>query len=156
MLNSDLLHMLKNGGFDTRQPSRIFLPPKFYSSIAFDSGQPIPEEEFSRNLKVLMKLVYDGSLFNRKPSTPSLSKATQTPAASTRPNSISYSDGEVGNRKKGSEVLGKKPAINFKPSLPSSLAPSDSVLPPSSSIVTDQTSERQNPSKRYVASWPEI
>ncbi|XP_055630098.1 uncharacterized protein LOC129770923 isoform X2 [Toxorhynchites rutilus septentrionalis] len=155
MLNRDLIQMLENGGSDTRQPSRIFLPPKFYSPSAFGGGphDGISEEDFGKNLKRWMELVYDDGLFNRKPSTSSPSRFTQPPTATTsqpsRPNSISYSDGEVGNRKKGSEVLEKKSAINFKSSLPSSLAPSDSARAPFASIAADQTaSERHNPSKR--------
>ncbi|XP_039437304.2 uncharacterized protein LOC120418846 isoform X2 [Culex pipiens pallens] len=129
MLNPDLLEMLRNGGFDTRQPARIFLPPKFYSSIVFDSGHRNPEEVFRTNLELMMEAAYDDA--SRTP----LSTATATRLQQHRPNSISYSNGGAGNRNKGSEALEKNAVTNFKStSLPAaSLAPSTYSL--TSSIV---------------------
>lgn len=143
MLNPDLLEMLRNGGFDTRQPARIFLPPKFYSSIVFDSGHRNPEEVFRTNLELMMEAAYDDA--SRTP----LSTATATRLQQHRPNSISYSNGGAGNRNKGSEALEKNAVTNFKStSLPAaSLAPSTSSL--TSSIVPGDRN-RASPGTRYV------
>ncbi|XP_021699673.1 uncharacterized protein LOC5578264 [Aedes aegypti] len=123
MLNPNVLQMLMNGGFDTRQPARIFLPPKFYSSILYDSGHRSPEEIFRTNVELMMEAVYDDSLLlKQSPSTASLSQADLTslvaPSGATfnRPNSISYSDGSTGNRNKGSGALEKNTVTNFKSS----------------------------------------
>lgn len=169
MLNHDLLQMLMNGGFDIRQPARIFLPPKYYSSGLYDSGHRSPEEIFRTNLELMMEAVYDDSLLNQSPSAASLSQAALTTATTSggafnRPNSISYSDGGTGNRNKGSGALKKNTVTNFKSSLPSlSLAPSASApgRTMASSIVLDQTrsgvsqivsplGSRQSFDRRYV------
>ncbi|XP_050073882.1 uncharacterized protein LOC126561648 [Anopheles maculipalpis] len=44
MLNRNILDMLKNGGFDFREPARIFLPPKFYSVVPLDPGHMSPDQ----------------------------------------------------------------------------------------------------------------
>uniref|UniRef100_A0A182T095 DUF4774 domain-containing protein n=1 Tax=Anopheles maculatus TaxID=74869 RepID=A0A182T095_9DIPT len=44
MLNRNILDMLKNGGFDFREPTRIFLPPKFYSIVPLDPGHMSPDQ----------------------------------------------------------------------------------------------------------------
>ncbi|XP_065077697.1 uncharacterized protein LOC135700958 [Ochlerotatus camptorhynchus] len=144
MLNPDVLQMLMNGGFDIRQPARIFLPPKYYSSGLYDTGHRSPEEIFRTNIELMMEAVYDDSLLNQSPSTASLSQAalataTTSGGAFNRPNSISYSDGGTGNRNKGSGALKKNTVTNFKSSL--SLAPSASASRKTiaSSIVRDQT-----------------
>ncbi|XP_055610729.1 uncharacterized protein LOC129757491 isoform X2 [Uranotaenia lowii] len=141
--NPEILEMLRNGGFDTRPPARIFLPPKFYSSILYDSGHRTPEDVLQNNLELVMGAVYDGNMVDRSPSTASLSKTALTATSSSifqpRPNTISYSDGSAGNRNKGSGVLEKNTVTNFK----SSLAPSHGAVPggktSSSSIGTYQT-----------------
>ncbi|XP_058834436.1 uncharacterized protein LOC131691802 [Topomyia yanbarensis] len=143
MLNHDILEMLRYGGFDTRQPARIFLPPKFYSSIVFDSGHRSPEEILRTNLELMMEAVYDGSHLQRNPSVGTLLSPT-TPAVN-RPNAISYSEDGAGNRNKGSGALGKNDVTNFKSFLPSSslLAPYPAATRKTSSnyssIVADQT-----------------
>lgn len=171
MLTPDLLQMLMNGGFDIRQPARIFLPPKYYSSGLYDSGHRSPEEIFRTNLELMMEAVYDDSLLNQKPSIASLSQAALTTTmtsggAFNRPNSISYSDGGTGNRNKGSGVLKKNTVTNLKSSLPSLLLAPSASAPANtlaSSIVLDQTrsgmseivsplggNSRQSFDRRYV------
>ncbi|XP_062550948.1 uncharacterized protein LOC134215866 isoform X2 [Armigeres subalbatus] len=136
MLNSDVLQMLMNGGFDARQPARIFLPPKYYSSVLYDRGHQDPEEIFHNNLQLMMEAVYDDSLlFKHSPL--SQANAASPPAGGAtlnRPNSISYSDDGRGNRNKGSEALRKNTVTNFK----SSFAPTSSaVLDQSQSSVSE-------------------
>ncbi|XP_058460645.1 uncharacterized protein LOC131436143 [Malaya genurostris] len=141
MLNRDILEMLRHGGFDTREPARIFLPPKFYSSIIFDSGHRSPEEILRTNLELMMEAVYDGSQIQRNRTSEPLSETTRV---LNRPNSISYSEGGTGYRNKGSNVLGKNSVTHFKSFPPSpSSAPYPAAKRKSSSnylsIVADQT-----------------
>ncbi|XP_055538487.1 uncharacterized protein LOC129725999 [Wyeomyia smithii] len=142
MLNRDILEMLRHGGFDKRQPARIFLPPKFYSSLVFDSGPRSPEDILRTNLQLMMEAVYDGSLLQMNP--PVSSKAS----AVNRPNAIPYAKEGAGNHNKGRETLAKNKATNlkvFSPSTsltapyPAAASRKSSSLAPLQSIMADQT-----------------
>uniref|UniRef100_A0A182QHE0 Chitin-binding type-2 domain-containing protein n=1 Tax=Anopheles farauti TaxID=69004 RepID=A0A182QHE0_9DIPT len=122
MLNRDILDMLRNGGFDFREPARIFLPPKFYSIVPLDQGQPNSEQAISFILPARPKMTGESLSPTRSPSSSSSSSAApsyggkadqQKPSGAsgkphaagtpgltgetggTRINLISYSDGKV-------------------------------------------------------------
>ncbi|KFB43218.1 hypothetical protein ZHAS_00010994 [Anopheles sinensis] len=88
MLNRDILDMLTNGGYDFRQPARIFLPPKFYSSVPLDRGHMSPEEILSALVAPLQskQLPPKGSASVASISSPSsLSQRSSTSAMGGKP-----------------------------------------------------------------------
>uniref|UniRef100_A0A182NK95 Chitin-binding type-2 domain-containing protein n=1 Tax=Anopheles dirus TaxID=7168 RepID=A0A182NK95_9DIPT len=111
MLNRDILDMLQNGGFDFREPARIFLPPKFYSIVPLDQGHVDPEQTIAFNLPTRAKIA--GESLSPTPAAPVGGKADlQKPSGApgkphtagaglvgetggSRINLISYSDGKV-------------------------------------------------------------
>uniref|UniRef100_A0A182PBH2 Chitin-binding type-2 domain-containing protein n=1 Tax=Anopheles epiroticus TaxID=199890 RepID=A0A182PBH2_9DIPT len=117
MLNRDILDMLKNGGFDFREPARIFLPPKFYSIVPQDPGHMSVEQILGQNGPgpgASVTIVGGGKTAQRpKPS------GAVSVLGGSRINLISYSDGKVttaGGRpaatNKGSETLEKNVGTN--------------------------------------------
>uniref|UniRef100_A0AAG5D3T4 Chitin-binding type-2 domain-containing protein n=2 Tax=Anopheles atroparvus TaxID=41427 RepID=A0AAG5D3T4_ANOAO len=103
MLNRDILDMLANGGYDFRQPARIFLPPKFYSSTLLDRGHMSPEEILSALSAPLQsrQLPSGGgegvaSIF----STPSLPSSSSSSSSSSQRSSSSPSIGGNADQQK--------------------------------------------------------
>ncbi|XP_053665163.1 uncharacterized protein LOC128714313 [Anopheles marshallii] len=130
MLNGNILDMLKNGGFDFREPARIFLPPKFYSIVPLDQGHMNPDQILTYDQQ--RKAVSTGQSHDLPSSTaiggkaiqqqkPSGAVAGDKPAGrgvvsessgGTRINLISYSDGKVTTA--GSVGNGRRPAVTNK------------------------------------------
>ncbi|XP_040158466.1 uncharacterized protein LOC120897555 isoform X2 [Anopheles arabiensis] len=134
MLNRDILDMLQNGGFDFRQPARIFLPPKFYSIVPYDQGHQSPDQILgSSHLAVppVVTIASGGGAAVGKATQPEqppsgasvvdkLARAEQ--GGGSRINLISYSDGKVTTGRgrgghpavtnKGSETLEKNVGTN--------------------------------------------
>ncbi|XP_053674440.1 uncharacterized protein LOC128724744 [Anopheles nili] len=113
MLNQDILGMLQNGGFDFRQPARIFLPPKFYSVVPLDQGHMSPEEilRLTATPVDLSAVSIGGKAAHQRPSA----------ADGSRINLISYSTGKATTTtaegrptvaNKGSETLEKNVGTN--------------------------------------------
>uniref|UniRef100_A0A182WLE7 Chitin-binding type-2 domain-containing protein n=1 Tax=Anopheles minimus TaxID=112268 RepID=A0A182WLE7_9DIPT len=129
MLNRNILDMLRNGGFDFREPARIFLPPKFYSVVPLDPGHMNPDQILTTGQSAAFGGKADQQ---QKPSGlgSAIDKAANRGTVSrlgggSRINLISYSDGKVttagsvgGNGRrpavtnKGSETLEKNVATN--------------------------------------------
>ncbi|XP_052859772.1 uncharacterized protein LOC128267022 [Anopheles cruzii] len=106
MLNRDLLEMLKNGGFDFRQPSLLFLPPKFYSTVPLDHGHMTPEQILSGSLlepsssssASSLPAAVGGKAEHQKAAAIGVrgdQPQSAAVAAAARLNLISYSDGKV-------------------------------------------------------------
>uniref|UniRef100_A0A182RF44 Chitin-binding type-2 domain-containing protein n=1 Tax=Anopheles funestus TaxID=62324 RepID=A0A182RF44_ANOFN len=141
MLNRNILDMLKNGGFDFREPARIFLPPKFYSIVPLDQGHMSPDQIFTYDQQRIgptgqsdafpSSVTFGGKADQQpKPSgvvagdKPTVRDAVSETGGGSRINLISYSDGKVttaggvGNGRqpavtnKGSETLEKNVATN--------------------------------------------
>nr|XP_049463809.1 polycomb protein Asx-like isoform X1 [Anopheles coluzzii]XP_049463811.1 polycomb protein Asx-like isoform X1 [Anopheles coluzzii]XP_049463812.1 polycomb protein Asx-like isoform X1 [Anopheles coluzzii] len=134
MLNRDILDMLQNGGFDFRQPARIFLPPKFYSIVPYDQGHQSPDQILgSSHLAAppVVTIASGGGAAAGKATQPEqppsgasvvdkLARAEQ--GGGSRINLISYSDGKVTTGRgrgghpavtnKGSETLEKNVGTN--------------------------------------------
>uniref|UniRef100_A0A1S4GU41 Chitin-binding type-2 domain-containing protein n=1 Tax=Anopheles gambiae TaxID=7165 RepID=A0A1S4GU41_ANOGA len=134
MLNRDILDMLQNGGFDFRQPARIFLPPKFYSIVPYDQGHQSPDQILgSSHLAAppVVTIASGGGAAGGKATQPEqppsgasvvdkLARAEQ--GGGSRINLISYSDGKVTTGRgrgghpavtnKGSETLEKNVGTN--------------------------------------------
>uniref|UniRef100_A0A182YEH5 Chitin-binding type-2 domain-containing protein n=1 Tax=Anopheles stephensi TaxID=30069 RepID=A0A182YEH5_ANOST len=139
MLNRNILDMLKNGGFDFREPARIFLPPKFYSVVPLDPGHMSPDQILTHEHTVPSSVAFGGKADQQQqqqqPLKPDGAVAEDSPrravgwsvsdeGGGSRINLISYSDGKVttagglgGGRRpavtnKGSETLEKNVATN--------------------------------------------
>ncbi|XP_035910392.1 uncharacterized protein LOC118511419 isoform X2 [Anopheles stephensi] len=138
MLNRNILDMLKNGGFDFREPARIFLPPKFYSVVPLDPGHMSPDQILTHGHTVPLSVAFGGKADQQQqqqqPLKPDGAVAEDSPqragwsvsdeGGGSRINLISYSDGKVttagglgGGRRpavtnKGSETLEKNVATN--------------------------------------------
>uniref|UniRef100_A0A182WWV4 Chitin-binding type-2 domain-containing protein n=1 Tax=Anopheles quadriannulatus TaxID=34691 RepID=A0A182WWV4_ANOQN len=135
MLNRDILDMLQNGGFDFRQPARIFLPPKFYSIVPYDQGHQSPDQILGSSHLAAPPVVTvasgGGAAAGGKATQPEqppsgasvvdkLARAEQ--GGGSRINLISYSDGKVTTGRgrgghpavtnKGSETLEKNVGTN--------------------------------------------
>uniref|UniRef100_A0A182FHB9 Uncharacterized protein n=1 Tax=Anopheles albimanus TaxID=7167 RepID=A0A182FHB9_ANOAL len=102
MLNRELLAMLRDGGFDFRPPSRLFLPPKFYSHVPLDRGHMTPEQIFGipeKSSPGAVVVVDGGKTQHQKgvgapAGAPASSNTASSPGA-PRINLISYSDSKV-------------------------------------------------------------
>ncbi|XP_052898165.1 uncharacterized protein LOC128304955 [Anopheles moucheti] len=129
MLNGNILDMLKNGGFDFREPARIFLPPKFYSIVPLDQGHMNPDQilTYDQQRKGSAGQSHDfpssvaiggKAIQQQKPSgvaagdKPAGRGVVSESTGGTRINLISYSDGKVTTA--GSVGNGRRPAVTNK------------------------------------------
>uniref|UniRef100_A0A182IZC0 Uncharacterized protein n=1 Tax=Anopheles atroparvus TaxID=41427 RepID=A0A182IZC0_ANOAO len=119
MLNRDILDMLANGGYDFRQPARIFLPPKFYSSTLLDRGHMSPEEILSALSAPLQsrQLPSGGgegvaSIFST-PSLPSSSSSSSSQRSSSSPSIGGNADQQKAPAGADSDGPGNGNGFNF-------------------------------------------